>query len=41
MGGVDEHVTVEEFLHLVRCHVLSAFDYMSCGASAMGVGPFH
>jgi succinyl-diaminopimelate desuccinylase len=41
MVGVDEHVTVEEFLHLVRCHVLSAFDYMSCGASAMGVGSFH
>jgi succinyl-diaminopimelate desuccinylase len=40
MGGVDEHVTVEEFLHLVRCHVLSTFDYMSCGASAMGVGSF-
>jgi succinyl-diaminopimelate desuccinylase len=32
MGGVDEHVTVEQFLHVVRCHVLSAFDYMSRGA---------
>jgi succinyl-diaminopimelate desuccinylase len=29
MGSVDEHVTVEEFLHVVRCHALSAFDYMS------------
>ena len=28
MGSVDEHVTVEEFFHVVRCHVLSAFDYM-------------
>ena len=32
MGGVDELVTVEEFLHVVRCHVLSAFDYMCRGA---------
>ena len=29
MGSVDEHVTVEQFFHVVRCHVLSAFDYMS------------
>jgi succinyl-diaminopimelate desuccinylase len=29
MGSVDEHVTVEEFLHVVRCHVLSAYEYMS------------
>lgn len=29
MGSFDEHVTVEEFLHVVRCHVLSAYDYMS------------
>ncbi|HJU17806.1 MAG TPA: M20/M25/M40 family metallo-hydrolase [Stellaceae bacterium] len=29
MGSVDEHVTVEEFLHVVKCHVLSAYDYMS------------
>jgi succinyl-diaminopimelate desuccinylase len=28
MGSVDEHVTVEQFFHVVRCHVLSAFDYM-------------
>jgi succinyl-diaminopimelate desuccinylase len=29
MGGTDEHVTVEEFFHVVKCHVLSAYDYMS------------
>jgi succinyl-diaminopimelate desuccinylase len=29
MGSIDEYVTVEEFLHVVRCHVLSAYDYMS------------
>jgi len=33
MGGVDEHVTVEQFLHVVRCHALSAFEYMSRGAA--------
>ena len=31
MGSVDEYVTVEEFLHVVRCHTLSAFDYMHRG----------
>jgi succinyl-diaminopimelate desuccinylase len=29
MGSTDEHVTVEEFFHVVKCHVLSAYDYMS------------
>jgi succinyl-diaminopimelate desuccinylase len=29
MGSVDEHVPVEEFLHVVKSHVLSAFDYLS------------
>jgi succinyl-diaminopimelate desuccinylase len=29
MGSVDERVTVEEFFHVVKCHVLSAYDYMS------------
>lgn len=29
MGSTDEHVTVEQFLHVVKCHVLSAYDYMS------------
>ena len=29
MGSTDEHVEIEEFLHVVRVHVLSAFDYLS------------
>ena len=29
MGSTDEHVTVEEFFHVVKCHVFSAYDYMS------------
>jgi len=29
MGELDEHVTVEEFFHVVKCHVRSAYDYMS------------
>src|SRR5271170_4041748 len=29
MGTTDEHVTVDEFFHVVKCHVLSAYDYMS------------
>jgi succinyl-diaminopimelate desuccinylase len=28
MGSQDEHVDVEEFLHIVRVHVLSAYDYL-------------
>jgi succinyl-diaminopimelate desuccinylase len=32
MGSFDEQVTVEEFFHVVRCHALSAFDYMSRAA---------
>ena len=28
MGAVDEHVDIEEFLHIVRVHVLSAYDYL-------------
>jgi succinyl-diaminopimelate desuccinylase len=31
MGSYDEHVEVEEFLHTVRTHVLSAYDYLSRG----------
>jgi succinyl-diaminopimelate desuccinylase len=30
MGSTDEHVTVDEFIHVVKCHVLSAYDYMAC-----------
>lgn len=29
MGSHDEHVDIEEFLHIVRTHVLSAYDYLS------------
>ncbi len=29
MGSYDEHVTVDEFIHVVKCHVLSAYDYLS------------
>ena len=29
MAQADEHVEVEEYLHIVRMHVLSAFDYLS------------
>ncbi len=29
MGSYDEYVEVETFLHVVRCHVLSAYDYLS------------
>ncbi len=29
MASADEHVEVEEFLHIVRTHALSAFDYLS------------
>jgi succinyl-diaminopimelate desuccinylase len=31
MGSHDEHVEVEEFLHIVRTHVLSAYDYLTRG----------
>jgi succinyl-diaminopimelate desuccinylase len=29
MGSHDEHVKVEDFFHVVRTHVLSAYDYLS------------
>ncbi len=29
MGSVDEHVEIEEFLHILRTHVLSAYDYLT------------
>jgi len=28
MGAADEHVDVEEFLHVVRTHALSSYDYL-------------
>ena len=31
MGSADEHVDLEEFLHIVRVHVLSAYDYLMAG----------
>jgi succinyl-diaminopimelate desuccinylase len=31
MGSYDEHVEIEEFLHVVRTHVLSAYDYLATG----------
>ena len=32
MAQADEYVEVEEYLHIVRMHVLSAFDYLSRGS---------
>lgn len=29
MAQADEHVEIEEYLHIVRMHVLSAFDYLT------------
>ena len=29
MAAADEHVEVEEFLHIVKTHVLSAYDYLT------------
>jgi succinyl-diaminopimelate desuccinylase len=29
MGSTDEYVEIEEFLHIVRVHVLSAYDYLT------------
>ena len=29
MAQADEHVEIEEYLHIVRMHVLSSFDYLS------------
>jgi succinyl-diaminopimelate desuccinylase len=31
MGSTDEHVDVEEFLHIVGVHALSAYDYLMVG----------
>ena len=33
MGTYNEHVEIETFLHVVRCHVLSAYDYLSHAGS--------
>jgi hypothetical protein len=29
MAQADEHVEIEEYLHIVRMHVLSAYDYLA------------
>jgi hypothetical protein len=29
MGAPNESVSIDEFLHVVRTHTLSAFDYLS------------
>ena len=29
MGSTDEYVTVDEFMHVVKCHVLCAYDYLT------------
>jgi len=29
MGSFDEHVAIEEFLHIVRTHALSAYDFLA------------
>jgi succinyl-diaminopimelate desuccinylase len=29
IGGVDEHVEVDDLIHVVKCHVASAFDYLT------------
>jgi succinyl-diaminopimelate desuccinylase len=31
MGSHDEHVALEEYLHIVKVHVLSAYDYLMAG----------
>ena len=31
MGGVDEHVDVEDFMHAMRTHALTAYDYLAGG----------
>ncbi len=31
MGAPDEAVSIDEFLHVVACHALSAFDYLAAG----------
>mgnify|MGYP002173694194 CR=1 FL=1 len=33
MGTYNEYVEIETFLHVVRCHVLSAYDYLSHAGS--------
>ena len=37
LGSVDENVSLDEFFHVVKSHVLSAFDYLS-RTGARGAG---
>ena len=37
MGTYNEYVEIETFLHVVRCHVLSAYDYLSHAAASYSV----
>ena len=39
MGSYDEYVDVEEFLHVVRTHALSAFDYLCQAANRKTPAP--
>src|SRR5262249_21470941 len=39
MGSADEHVDLEEFLHIVRVHVLSAYDYLMAQETVPDVEP--
>lgn len=34
MGQADEHVTVEEFLHVAKAHALAAFDWLAARGAA-------
>ena len=29
MGGADEHVEIAEYLHVLRTHLLSSYDYLT------------
>ena len=29
MGGVDEHVSIDDFMHVLKVHALTAYDYLS------------
>jgi succinyl-diaminopimelate desuccinylase len=31
MGSFDEYVEIEEFLHIVRTHALSGYDFLARG----------
>ena len=35
MGSWDEHVEIEDFLHVVRTHVISAYDYFTAALGAV------